>query len=42
MIPPKFHLILPKFRFVPTWRIFVFYVGILDFLRGYASDESAV
>ena len=28
----KFHFILPKFYFVPPWRIFIFSLEILDFL----------
>ncbi|AEE12441.1 hypothetical protein Poras_0487 [Porphyromonas asaccharolytica DSM 20707] len=33
-IPPKFHLIPPKFYFSPTWRIFFLHVEIFDFSRG--------
>ena len=30
---PKFHLILPKFYFSSTWRMFLLHVGIFDFPR---------
>ena len=33
-IPPKFHLIPPKFYFAPTWRIFFSHVGISKSPRG--------
>ena len=32
--PPKFHLIPPKFYFVPTWEIFILHVENCEFPRG--------
>ena len=41
MIPPKFHLIPPKFCFSPTWRIKNSHVEIRESLRGYRVVGSA-
>ena len=33
LIPPKFHLILPKKLVLPPWRIFIFHGAIWSFLQ---------